>query len=147
MLCKTTTSFKGLVFFFSSIVLLASKLWAETNVPQGPTFRVLHSVVLQMQYCVWNVTPCSLAEISVILEESSATLFCFEEGGSAFPLNVGKFIADCMVSCKKAVVFLLTSHWSTRVPRATQLLTWWRLYPCMVFASDYQTFRIVHSVT
>jgi len=53
----------------------------------------------------------------------------FEEGGSAFPRNVGKFIADCMVSCRKAVVFLLTWHWSTRVLRARQLLTLWRLYP------------------
>jgi hypothetical protein len=70
-------------------------------VPQGRTFLVLHSFVLQMQYCVWNVTPCGLAEISIILEESFAAFFCSEEGGSAFPRNVGKFIADCMVSCKK----------------------------------------------
>jgi hypothetical protein len=77
-----------------------------------------------MQYFVWNVTPCSLAEISIILEESSAALFCFEEGGSAFPRNTGKFIADCMVSCKKAMVFLLTLHLSSRVLRARQLLTW-----------------------
>jgi hypothetical protein len=40
------------------------------------------------------VTPCSLEEITVILEESSVALLYFEEEGIAFPRNVGKFIAD-----------------------------------------------------
>jgi len=107
-------------------------------VPQGRAFLVLHSVVLQMQYCAWNVTPCSLAEISIILEESSAAIFCFEEGGGSFPRNVGRFIAGGMVSCKKGMVFLLAcwelgSHWrgdvctlvwsSHQITRRSQLCT------------------------
>jgi len=93
-------------------------------VPQGRTFLLLHLIVLTDAVLRLEFDAVQSGRNFHNFGGNSAALFCSEDGGSAFPRNVGKFIADCMVSCKKTVVFLLTSHFNTRMQRARQLLTW-----------------------
>jgi hypothetical protein len=61
-------------------------------------FEILVTVTMEVVVVFWDVMMCSLVGVYQHLERPNALIFRAEDGGSAFFQNIGKHLADGIVT-------------------------------------------------